>query len=191
MLPRLGGQAGRLAVQVVGQAQHDEVDLGEVEQGAVIGEVAGDAPLAGEPLGAARGGRGDGDDLGPATRRKASWWMDVMNPEPIRPTRTVSCIGARRSFEGRRLPAVSPGSRLTGGQRIHATPTSGGEAGVAGTSIFPRIPPGIKRADRAKAIAGPLLCGAPDHLLRPIRRQRAGRPIAVQDRDLINRGTGR
>ena len=39
-----GGLEGRLAVQVVGQAEHDQVDLRTVVEGAVIGEVVGDRP---------------------------------------------------------------------------------------------------------------------------------------------------
>ena len=42
----------------------------------------------------ARRGRGDGDDLRPGHARRASWWIAVMNPEPTRPTRTVSIVAS-------------------------------------------------------------------------------------------------
>ena len=67
-------------MQVVGEAQHDEVDLGEVEQGAIIGEVTGDSPLGGESLGMAGRRRGHGDDLG--SRPRAQGFVMDRRDEP-------------------------------------------------------------------------------------------------------------
>ncbi len=96
---------------VVGQAQDHEVDLGEIEQGAVIGEVAGDAPLAGEALGTARGGRGHGDDLG--TRDTSQRLVVDGRDEPRADQAHADGILHRsaRTFQGRRRPAIGRGSR--------------------------------------------------------------------------------
>ena len=90
VLARLGGQAGRLAVQVVGQAEHDQVDLGEVEQRRKSVKWWGIPRSAANRSAWPGVGDATATTWAPGTLRRASWWIDVMKPEPIRPTRTVS-----------------------------------------------------------------------------------------------------
>ena len=67
-----GRQAGDFAMQVIGDAQDDQVNFLEVEQPAKIGEVMRDSSLRGELLGTAGRRRCDGDTSLPRTLRKAS-----------------------------------------------------------------------------------------------------------------------
>src|SRR5262249_12259247 len=63
VLAGLRGGDGGGAVQVVGQAEHDHVEVGKFVHLAVIGEPARDVVLLGEGLDVLLGGRADGDDL--------------------------------------------------------------------------------------------------------------------------------
>jgi hypothetical protein len=61
-----------LAVQVVGNANDDEVDLLQIEQGAIIGDKVGDLSFRREPLGATPDGVASAITSAPFTTRRAS-----------------------------------------------------------------------------------------------------------------------
>ena len=81
---------------VIGQAEHDQVDVLAIVERPVVVEVVGNRPLGGEALGMPRRGRGDGHDRDAGDPARASAWIAEMNPDPTSPTRTVSMIDLRR-----------------------------------------------------------------------------------------------
>ena len=96
-----GGRVARcLAVEVVGEAEHDDVDIGEVEERAVFREVEGDSAVGGEALAWPGEGDATATTSTPGIVRKASKWIEVTNPDPRSPTRTVSLGGLSKGGAG-------------------------------------------------------------------------------------------
>ena len=132
-LPGGGGQAGCLAMQVVGEAEHDEVDFGQVEQRPVVREMAGDAPLGGE---AVRHGR--------ATAKR---------PRPPRAPGRLQGFIMNRRHEARPQESDSDGFDATG--------ASTWRVGVVGMKLISRLAIGdmIRRGDRQRSDAQPAWSG--------------------------------